>query len=116
MPYKYLAIALAILALVVGSYFKGRADVNAAWDLDKERVKNEIAELKIKADKVTTVEVIKYLDRVKTVTVKGDTITEYVDKYITKAEDAKCVIPNNFILLHDSAVKNVVPETGAPAK
>lgn len=107
--YKYLAIALAILALVVGSYFKGRADINAAWDLDKERVKNEIAELKNKSIDATVKEVIKYVNRVETVKVKGDTITVYVDRFITAESDAKCVIPNNFVLFHDLAAKNITP-------
>jgi uncharacterized protein (DUF2164 family) len=41
---------------------------------------------------------------------KGETIVKYVDKYITKEADAKCVIPNNVVVLHDSAAKNKVPD------
>lgn len=41
---------------------------------------------------------------------KGETIVKYVDKYITKEADAKCVIPNNVVVLHDGAAKNKVPD------
>jgi len=41
---------------------------------------------------------------------RGDTIVKYVDKYITKESDAKCVIPNNFVILHDSAAHSKVPD------
>lgn len=41
---------------------------------------------------------------------KGETIVKYVEKYITKESDAKCDIPNNFVVLHDSAAHNKVPD------
>lgn len=41
---------------------------------------------------------------------RGETIVKYVDKYITKEADAKCVIPNNVVVLHDSAAKNKIPD------
>jgi hypothetical protein len=106
---KYLGIALIIAGLLYGVYSAGENKVQAKWDADKEKVAAEIKKLK-EASVVETVKVeTKYVDRVKTVTVKGDTITQYVDRYITPEEDKGCTIPKNFILLHDSAVKNVVP-------
>lgn len=108
-PYKYLIIGIALVALAAGSYFKGRHDVNVAWDLDKARVENEIKELKNKSNEVTIKEVIKYVDRIETIRVKGDTITVYVDRYITAEADANCVIPKNFVLFHDMAAKNIAP-------
>lgn len=110
MPYKYLAIAIAIVALVAGGYFKGRSDVNAAWDLEKAQVAEKIAKLQAKSTEVTVKEVIKFVDRVETVKVKGDTITVYVDRFITAEADSKCVIPNNFVLFHDLAAKNMLTE------
>lgn len=41
---------------------------------------------------------------------KGDTIVKYVDKYITKESDSRCAIPNNFVILHDSAAHSKVPD------
>jgi hypothetical protein len=106
---KYLGIALIIAGLLYSVYSAGENKVQAKWDADKAKVAAEIKKLK-EASVVETVKVeTKYVDRVKTVTVKGDTITQYVDRYITPEEDKGCTIPKNFILLHDSAVKNVVP-------
>ena len=112
-PYKPVVILVAVLLFVAGVYYKGYANgahnVQADWDLANARTEKIIADLKERAGKITTVEVVKYVDRVKTVQVKGDTITEYVDRVITKEANANCTIPKNFILLHNNAVKNTVP-------
>jgi archaellum component FlaF (FlaF/FlaG flagellin family) len=110
--FKYL---IAVLAVVAGLYFvyhKGQQNVQEKWDADKILVAEQIKALNEKAAIINTAEVIKYVDRVKTVTVKGDTITQYVDRFITAESDAKCVIPKNFILLYNAAVTNTVPDTG----
>jgi hypothetical protein len=109
--FKYGMIALIVAGIMFKIYGAGEQHVQAKWDADKIAVKAEIDRLKAEAGKVTTVVETKYVDRVKTITVKGDTITEYVDHYITQSEDKACTIPNNFILLHDLAVKNItLPE------
>ena len=107
--FRYLAMILALIVALSGIYIKGEKHIQALWDADKIKVEAEIKILKEKANTITTVTEIKYVDRVKTITVKGNTITEYVDRFITPGEIARCAIPNNFILLHDSAVKNIVP-------
>jgi len=110
--FKYLIAALAIAAGLYFVYNNGQQNVQEKWDAEKILVAAQIKALNEKAAMITTVEVIKYVDRVKTVKVKGDTITQYVDRFITVESDAKCVIPKNFILLHDAAVTNTVPDTG----
>lgn len=111
---KPLIVTLAVLAVIGGAYWKGRDDVQVKWDLAKAVTDKEIAELKVNQGKVTIQTITKWRDRVKTVEVKGDTITQYVDKYITKEANAKCVIPNNAVLIHDLAAKNKLPEEGNP--
>ncbi len=107
--FKYLAVALAIFAVLFAAYRHGENHIQDKWDLANAKTEKEIAELREKASKVTTEVIIKYVDRTTIIKSKGDTITQYVDKYISPAEDAKCIIPNNFILLHDSAARNTVP-------
>lgn len=117
--FKYIAIIVAVLGLLFAVYSHGKSVVQTEWDAANAIAEKEIAELKAKATDVTVREVIKYVDRVETVKVKGDTVTVYVDKFITPAEDAKCIIPNNFVLFHDLAAKNIAPTPlveGAPAK
>lgn len=91
-------------------YHKGEQNIQEKWDMEKKEAKIEIDRLNIAAQKVTLKTKILYIDRVKTITVKGDTITRYVDKFITADSDAKCIIPKNFVLLHDSAALNTVPD------
>jgi hypothetical protein len=111
---KPLVIVVAIAGALGGAYWKGRVDVQVKWDLAKAVTDKEIADLKVNQGKVTIQTITKWRDRVKTVEVKGDTITKYVDKYITKEADAKCVIPNNAVLIHDLAAKNKLPEEATP--
>ena len=110
--FKYLIAALAIAAGLYFVYNNGQQNVQDKWDAEKILVAAQIKALNEKAALITTIEVTKYVDRVKTVKVKGKTITQYVDRFITVESDAKCVIPKNFILLHDAAVTNTVQGTG----
>ena len=107
--FKYLAIALIIAGFEWWVYSKGEAHVQAEWDKEKITVAAEIKALKDKSAVVTEKVVTVYVDKVKEVKVKGDTVKVYVDRYITAEEDKKCVIPNNFLLLIDSAAVNIVP-------
>ena len=107
--FKYGAIALLVAGLVGAIYLAGQRHVQIKWDEAKQEVKTDIAEHKADASAVTTEVVTKYVDRVTTVKVKGDTVIKYVDRYITKESDAKCVVPNNAVLLIDAAAKNLTP-------
>jgi len=101
---------ISFMGLVYGIYHAGQKSIQTKWDAANLKTEQQIAELKAKSEKVTEKIVIEYVDRVKEVKIKGDTIVKYTTKYITKESDAKCTIPNNFILLHDAAVDNVVPK------
>ena len=71
----------------------------------------EVAKKEVASAEATTKVVTKYIETVKIVKEKGDVIIKEVPKYITKDSDAKCPIPNAFVLLHDSASKNEVPDS-----
>lgn len=43
------------------------------------------------------------------------TIKEKVPVYVTQAADARCVVPNGFVVLYDSAFGGTVPEPAASA-
>ena len=107
--FKYAMMLIVVAGFLFGIYVAGERNVQAKWDAEKEIAKKERDELIIKANSVTVRIEKEYVDRVKTVEVKGDTIIKYVDRYITAEENAKYRLPNNFILFHDDAVKNVVP-------
>lgn len=112
-PYQLLAkvvtIGIIVTAIAAGSYFAGRSHVQEAWDLQKAKDDKIIAELKANQGKETVRIVTQYVDRIKVVKEKGETIVQYVDKWITKENDAACILPKSFVVLHDSAAKNTVP-------
>ena len=114
--FKYLMIALVVAGLLFKVYSMGEEHTQAQWDAAKAETIKEIAALKEKAGKVTVQTETVYVDKIKTVYVKGDAITQYVDRYITAADDAKCVIPDNFVVLLNSAAKNVVPQVEGAKK
>ena len=84
------------------------AQIREALNDKIERVEKESAAATDKIKK-------EYESKIALTKQKGDTIVKYVDKYITKEADAKCVIPNNFVVLHNSAVHNQVPDTSRAA-
>ena len=47
-----------------------------------------------------------YIDRIQVVKEKGNEIV----KYINKESDSKCELPNSFVVLHDAAAKNELPD------
>ena len=60
---------------------------------------------------VTTKVITKYVTKIEVVKEKGNEIIKQVPVYITKDADAKCDVPNGFVVLHNSAVKNEIPNT-----
>ena len=64
--------------------------------------------------KVVTVTETKYQDRIKTIYVKGDTITKEVPVYVTKTDDAGCTIPTGFVREYNAAWSNT--PAGPPAE
>lgn len=96
---KYVGIAILLLGVWLegGNYYynQTRAEV--------ERVEKQSKEATARIEK-------EYEEKLAQTKQKGETIVKYVNKYITKEADAKCVIPNNFVSLHDAAAKNKVPD------
>ena len=72
--------------------------------------KLEMAKKETASAEVTTKIVTKYINKVQIVKEKGDDIIKQVPVYITKDADAKCDVPTGFVMLHDSASRNEVPD------
>lgn len=88
-------------------YHEGKQEVQTAWDdavrQAKQTTKNLSHDQKEITKGVTTV----YVDRVKVIHEKADTIIKYIPKYIP---DGSCMLPGGFRLLHDAAATNTIPE------
>ena len=107
-------IPLAILALAVFLWHRviehwreqGREEVRAEWTASVERGKAEVERLKAEANKITTVMEIKYVDRIKEVKVKGDTIIQYREVFVPADSG---YLSGGFRVYFDAAVTNRVP-------
>ena len=104
---------LAVAMMVGGVYLYGGYGVNKYWLDEVKKQKEEIARIEKESQQVTEKIVVKYKEKVKVVKEKGDVIIQKVPEYITKESDTKCIVPNSFVVLHDSAAKNEVPSTSA---
>ncbi|VVE41375.1 hypothetical protein PCO31111_04190 [Pandoraea communis] len=54
--------------------------------------------------------ITQYVDRVREIRVKGDTIIKKVPVYVTAEADAACTVPAGFVRLHDAAAANATPD------
>jgi len=100
----------SIIALVFGVYMEGGISNQEKWEAKVAEAKLEMAKKETASSEVTTKVVTKYVTKVQIVKEKGDVIIKEVPKYITKESDAKCPIPNAFVVLHDGASRNEVPD------
>ena len=101
---------LSFVVLLMSVFLVGGLSNEASWQLKVAKANVEIAELKVKSEQVNTKILTKYIDRIQVIKEKGNVIIKEVPKYITKESDAKCDIPNSFVMLHDAAAKNELPD------
>lgn len=97
---------LSFVLLLLSVFLCGGLANEAAWQLKVAKTNAEIAELKAKSEKVSTKVVTKYIDRIQVVKEKGNEIV----KYVNKESDAKCELPNSFVVLHNAAAENQLPD------
>lgn len=58
---------------------------------------------------------IKYVDRIKKIYIKGETIEKQVPVYVTQADNAACVINTGFVRVYDAAWSNTIAGPTADA-
>jgi len=107
-----LAIALGTVVTLLAAAAAG------AWFTDRYREtvrradasETMVASLRAQLDSTDAgvVEVTKYVDRVQTIHVKGDTIVKEIPRYVTIEADAACTVPGGFVRLHDAAATGSV--------
>jgi uncharacterized protein YxeA len=108
---KYgLAVLLAIGALYAiyhSGYKAGEYYVQKVWDDEKVKTQaaldKAVADLKLAQAATNTKVEVKYVDRIKIVKVKGDTIETLIPQIITVKDDAACQLPTNYEWLLNTA-------------
>jgi hypothetical protein len=109
-PYRLLALAALGLALVGFGWVKGAGHVQAQWDATVQQHALQATAVREEQAQATVTVVTEYVDRIRVVREKGDTIIKEVPVYVPLQADAACTINRGFVRLHDAAAANALPE------
>jgi hypothetical protein len=114
-PYRMLALVALAIALLGFGWIKGASHVQAQWDTAIASQALQVATVRQHQAEATVKVVTEYVDRVRIVREKGDTIIKEVPVYVPVQADAACRINRSFVRLHDAAAANELPETATDA-
>lgn len=109
--YKLPIQVASVIILSFGLYMMGGASNQERWEARVAEVKLEMAKKEAASAEASTKVVTKYVTKVEIVKEKGDSIAKEIPKLISQNADAMCAVPNGFVLLHDSASRNEIPDT-----
>lgn len=104
-PSVMLIKIISILLLGFGLFLEGGIAEKDIWQAKVDALEIKLAAARKESGKINTVIVKEYVDKIKVIKQKGDTITEYVDREIT-VYDKTCPIPQVVIKAHNAAAKN----------
>ena len=106
--YGLLMRTVGIILLIGSVYLYGGYGTEMKWRAEA-KLKADMDRKVALADKKSKQIVTKYIVQTKVIKEKGDAIKK-LSQHVKQA-DAKCIVPKSFVLLHDSAAKNEVPDT-----
>ena len=109
-PYRLLALAALGLALVGFGWVKGAGHVQAQWDAAVQQQALQATAVREEQAQATVEVITEYVDRIRVVREKGDTIIKEVPVYVPVQADAACTINRGFVRLHDAAAAGALPE------
>lgn len=105
--------SIVFLVVVLLSVYIGYMLSNSTWEKKYLEMQNSLTELQLKNEKlktesnrVTVEEVTKYVDRVRIVKEQSEEIIREIPIYITAEDNANCIIPDDFIRLHNKAANH----------
>ena len=114
-PYRLLALVLLAAALIGFGWIKGAGHVQAQWDATAQQQTLQTATIRQRQAEATVKVVTQFVDRVRIVREKGDTIIKEVPVYVPVQADAACTINRGFVRLHDAAAAGELPEPARDA-
>lgn len=114
-PYRWLAIVLLAAALIGFGWIKGAGHVEAQWDAAVQQQILQAAAIRERQAQATVKVITEYVDRIRLVREKGDTIIKEVPVYVPVQADAACTIHRGFVRLHDAAAAGELPEPARDA-
>lgn len=102
---------VAFIVVLFGIYMEGALSNEEAWRVKIADQNVKIAKIETESSNKTVEVITKYIDRVTVVKGKNNVIIEKIPEFITKEDDAACVIPDSLRVLHNAAATNEIPET-----
>ena len=114
-PHRWLAVAALAVTLIGFGWIKGASHVQAQWDAAIQQQALQAAAIRERQAQATVKVVTEYVDRVRVVREKGDTIIQEVPVYVPVQADAACTIHRGFVRLHDTAAAGELPESAREA-
>ena len=114
-PYRWLALVALGVALVCFGWIKGAGHVQVKWDAAAQEQILQTAAVRERQAQATVKVVTQYVDRVRVVREKGETIIKEVPVYVPAQADAACTINRGFVRLHDAAAAGELPEPARDA-
>ncbi|GAB1382138.1 hypothetical protein MASR1M50_04570 [Burkholderiales bacterium] len=114
-PYRLLALVLLAVALIGFGWIKGAGHVQAQWDAAAQQQALQTSATRLRQAEATVKVVTEYVDRVRVVREKGDTIIKEVLVYVPVEADAACTINRGFVRLHDAAAAGELPKPAGDA-
>lgn len=109
-PYRLLALAALGVVLVGFGWIKGANHVQAQGDAAIQQKALQAAAARERQAQATVKVVTQYVDRVRVVREKGDTIIKEIPVYVPVQADAACTINRGFVRLHEAAAAGELPE------
>jgi ElaB/YqjD/DUF883 family membrane-anchored ribosome-binding protein len=99
------------LVFGIGSFLLGAVWTNSHIVDELNKLKDEIQQIEAEAEKVSSEVAEKFVDETNKIKSNGNKISEKVNELLSETDDAQCSLPDNVSLLHDSAIKNEIPDT-----
>ena len=114
-PYRLQALAALGVVLVGFGWIKGASHVQVQWDAAIQEQALQAAAIRERQAQATVKVVTQYVDRIRVVREKGETIIKEVPVYVPVQSDAACTINRGFVRLHDAAAAGELPEPARDA-
>ena len=103
--YSVAFILIFIVVLACGIYLEGGLSVEKDYKIKVAELEKKIAVLEQEEKNINSVVDTVYVDRIKYIEKKGETVIKHVPVYISNTDDSQCTLPESAIILYNESIK-----------